>query len=49
MAVLAGDIALAFKGVIAEVDINPMLVTEDSCLGLDALVVLKKNQSLNGH
>ena len=42
MAVLAGDIALAFKGVIAEVDINPMLVTEDSCLGLDALVVLKK-------
>ena len=49
MAVLAGDIALAFNGVIAEVDINPMLVTEDSCLGLDALIVLEKKRSLNRH
>jgi hypothetical protein len=31
------------------VDINPMLVTEDSCLGLDALIVLEKKRSLNRH
>ncbi len=35
-----------FASSIGEIDINPILVTENGCLGLDALVVLKNTASI---
>ena len=35
-----------FASSIGEIDINPVLLTEDGCLGLDALVVLKNTASI---
>lgn len=34
-------IAVELQDIVAEIDINPMLVTADGCQGLDALMVLK--------
>jgi hypothetical protein len=34
-------IAVELKDTVAEIDINPLLVTADGCHGLDALMVLK--------
>ena len=35
-----------FADSIGEIDINPMLVTENGCIGLDALIILKNTASL---
>jgi acyl-CoA synthetase (NDP forming) len=36
------EIAVAMKDILVEVDINPIMLTSDGCIGLDALMILAK-------